>query len=111
MSRSISIYKLGVKRGTYFFLVPFSFQHLQQHPNVAEGYIFWIEKPVYSMSLLHPTNFKPSLLSAFKVDGPEWRFHCSFIREQLPDRMREHLSFISLFVSFIVEHSSNVLFI
>jgi hypothetical protein len=44
-----------------------------------------------------PSHFKPSLLAALQVDGPELctlcRFYCSHIWEQIPHNVRECLSF------------------
>ncbi len=65
--------------------------------------------------LPHPSHFKPGLLAAVRVDGPEWstprKFYCCHIREQMSDNVCEHLSFTFLSASFLERYSSNILFI
>jgi hypothetical protein len=97
---------------------------------LAKKYIYMyllcgIKKPMYGRSLLGPTmcqimwsgvmcpapplhqrQFKPSLLSAFQIDGPGWstprRFQSSLMWEQILDNVREHSCLLLQYLVYLV---------
>jgi hypothetical protein len=66
-------------------------QRVSTWPNYAWNHVEWS----HASPLLHPSHFKPSLLAAFRVDGPGWitsrRSYHTLIWEQMPDNVHRHL--------------------
>jgi hypothetical protein len=86
-------------------------QRVYTWPNYIRNHVEWSH---VAPSLLHPSHLKPSLLAAFQGDGPGWSTQedstvALHICEQMPDNLCEHLSFTFLLISFLVEHSFNIL--